>query len=82
MTKELRDQSAHAGAAIVALLPFALWSSLLTGAWAGFCIGLVREITEEGEVSLDALRHALGSRLDLTFWTLGGLIAGLLARTV
>jgi hypothetical protein len=78
MTKELRDQSAHATAAIVALLPLVLWPGLITGAWAGFSIGLVREITEEGEVSLPALKHALHSRLDLAFWTLGGTVAGLI----
>jgi hypothetical protein len=79
MTKELRDQSAHAFAAIVALLPLALLPCALTGAWAGFSIGLVREITEEGEISLPALKHALHSRLDLTFWTIGGLLVGLVA---
>jgi hypothetical protein len=79
MTKELRDQSVHALAAIVALLPFALVPCFVTGAWAGFCIGVVREITEEGEISLPALKRALHSRLDLTFWTLGGLLVGLAA---
>ena len=39
-------------------------------------MGVVRELTEEGEVSLPALKRALGSRLDLTFWTLGGATAG------
>lgn len=76
--KELRDQAAHATAAFVILLPFALWPNFLSGAFAGFGIGLVREITEEGEISLPALRRALDSKLDLTFWTIGGLIVGLL----
>ncbi|HET7255624.1 MAG TPA: hypothetical protein VFJ46_17845 [Xanthobacteraceae bacterium] len=76
MTKELRDQSAHAAAAVVGLLPLAFAPGALTGAWAGFCMGVVRELTEEGEISLPALRRALRSRLDLTFWTLGGLLAG------
>jgi hypothetical protein len=79
MTKELRDQSAHAASAVLALIPLALFPCVLTGAWAGFCMGIVREITEEGEVSLAALKAALGSRLDLTFWTLGGLAVGLIA---
>lgn len=77
MTKELRDQSAHSAAAVVALLPLALAPCLLTGAWAGFCIGIVREVTEEGEISVAALKRALHSRLDLAFWTLGGAFAGL-----
>lgn len=79
MTKELQDQAAHAAAAIVALMPLALFPGILTGAWAGFCMGLIREITEEGEVSTVALRRALRSRRDLTFWTLGGLAVGLAA---
>lgn len=77
--KELRDQAAHAAAALLCLLPIALFPSILTGAISGFGIGLVREITEEGEVSLAALKHALGSKLDLTFWALGGALAGLIA---
>ena len=79
MNKEIRDQLAHAGAALQCLVPFGLIPCILTGALAGFGIGLVREITEEGEVSLPALKKALGSRLDLSFWTLGGAIAGLIA---
>jgi hypothetical protein len=79
MRKELRDQSAHFAAALVALLPFALFPCFLTGAWAGFFIGLVREITEEGEVTWAAFSRALDSKLDLTFWTLGGLAVGLAA---
>lgn len=79
LPKELVDQSAHAAAAIVALLPLALAPSPLTGALAGFGMGLVREITEEGELSLRALHRALDSRLDLAFWTIGGLVVGIAA---
>jgi hypothetical protein len=77
--KELRDQFAHAGAALGILLPVALLPCILTGALAGLCCGLIREITEEGEVSRAALKRALNSKLDLSFWTLGGAIAGLIA---
>ncbi len=79
MMKEARDQALHAAAALIILLPFALAPSLLTGAVSGFLIGLVRELTEEGEVSLPALRRALGSKLDLSFWALGGAFAGIIA---
>jgi len=79
MKKEIRDQLAHAGASILLLLPFGLLPCILTGAIAGLGIGLIREITEEGEVSRKALKAALGSKLDLSFWTLGGAIAGLIA---
>lgn len=77
--KEFRDQSAHAAAAIICLLPVALFPSIIAGAISGFGIGLVRELTEEGEISLAALKEALGSKLDLSFWALGGAIAGLIA---
>lgn len=77
--KEPRDQALHCAAAILVLLPIALAPSILTGLISGFGCGLIREITEEGEVSLAALKHALHSRLDLSFWALGGAIAGLIA---
>lgn len=75
--KELRDQSAHAVAALVALLPAAIFPHVLTFALAGFALGMVREVTEEGVVTLGAAKRA--SKLDLAFWTLGGAVAGLLA---
>lgn len=77
--KELRDQLAHAGAAILCLLPVALFPNILTGLVSGFLAGMIREVTEEGEVSLAAIRAALGSWKDLCGWSLGGLIVGLLA---
>lgn len=77
--KELRDQALHCAAALLCLLPVAMAPNIITGAISGLCCGLIREITEEGEVSLAALRNALGSKLDLTFWALGGAIAGLIA---
>jgi pheromone shutdown protein TraB len=85
MNKNLVDQPAHMATAIVAILPFAIAPSIATGAFAGFVIGMVREITEEGAVSLAAVRAVFasrGSRLDLLFWTLGGALAGIIARAV
>lgn len=81
MRKQLADQSAHAAAAILGLLPFALLPCAITGAWAGLCMGLIREVTEQDRpVSLDQVRRALKrSPLDLSFWTLGGLLVGLAA---
>lgn len=76
--KELRDQSAHLIAAVVILLPLALWPSIVTFTVAGFLCGMVREITEEGTpVTLAKVRSALHSYLDLTFWALGGMVAGM-----
>jgi type III secretory pathway component EscS len=79
MTKQLRDQALHCAAAALCLLPVALAPNLLTGAISGFLVGMVREITEEREVSLAALKAALGSKLDLSFWALGGALAGIIA---
>jgi hypothetical protein len=78
--KELRDQAAHAAAALLCLLPLALAPNAIGGTFSGFLIGLVREVTEEGvPVSADKLRAALGSWKDLCGWSLGGLILGLFA---
>ena len=77
--KEYRDQALHCAAAILCLLPIALAPNLLTGALSGFMCGMIREMTEEGEISLPALEGAFKSKLDLSFWALGGAIAGLLA---
>ena len=77
--KELRDQSAHVAAALVALLPLALMPGLVAFMWAGFMLGLVREITEEGSpVTGTKVVKALRSWLDLLFWTIGGGLAGVI----
>lgn len=77
MSNNLIDQPAHFGAACVALLPAALWPNPLSFAWAGFCLGMIREITEEGApVTVSKVVHAVHSWRDLLFWTLGGLFAG------
>lgn len=81
--KEYRDQTAHFAAAFVIVILANLLGGdigVLSGALVGFAPGLSREIAEEGEVSLAALWRALGSRRDLTFWTLGGMAAGALSR--
>lgn len=77
--KELRDQAAHFLAASMILLPLVYWPGVLSFAWVGFLIGLVREITEEGTpVTFYKFQNALGSWLDLTFWALGGAFVGVL----
>jgi hypothetical protein len=75
---EVKDQLAHL---IIAFLTIVILSpTILTGALAGFVIGMVREVTEEGgPVSFKTVRAALGSWPDLAFWTLGGALAGILA---
>jgi hypothetical protein len=78
--KEIREQLAHVGAAILCLLPLAIAPNIVGGILSGFLVGLVREVSEEGNpVSIDKLRAALGSWKDLCGWSLGGLILGLIA---
>lgn len=80
MSKQLRDQSAHVIASAAALTPAALWPNPFTFAWAGFCLGMVREVTEEGPpVTVRSVVAAVSSWRDLLFWTLGGLAVGVIA---
>jgi hypothetical protein len=76
---QLRDQSAHLAAAVAGILPCALWGpGVATLAWATFCMGLVREVTEEGTpVTPGKVVYAIAhSKLDLAFWTAGGVLVG------
>lgn len=79
--RPILDQVAHVGAAVLALTPLALWDGALPGAWAGFCMGMVRELTQVGKlVEVSSFRQVFssnGHRLDLAFWTLGGAAVGL-----
>jgi hypothetical protein len=82
LRKELIDQGAHAATAILALAPLALFPCLGTGAWAGLVMGLVRELTEEGAITLAALKHCFTgphSRQDLLSWAVAGAIVGQIA---
>ena len=71
--KQLIDQSAHIATVAAILLPVMFWPSLFSAAFSGFCIGLLAEIKEEGStVTIANIRSALGSRLDLAFYTIAG----------
>jgi hypothetical protein len=80
--KQLVDQSAHFIAALVILIPAMSHPSIITGALAGFGLGFVREMTEEGtKITLDAAKKVFASKnsmIDIAFWVLGGAVAGLL----
>lgn len=80
MLKEIRDQAAHVLCACVFLLPLIFAPNFLTCAWAGFGYGFIRELTEEGTpVTLSKGVKAIAcSKLDLLFWTVGGMLAALL----
>lgn len=81
--KELRDQSAHMVAGAIAVAPVAvLGVGPFTLAWITFCMGMVREVGEEGKpVTLPKIRKALGSNRDLTFWTIVGFAVGVFSST-
>ncbi len=73
MKKQLIDQAAHIAAAMAALAPAAFIGGVLGFALSGLFCGLIREITQHGGFSTGR-----GSLLDLAFWTVGGVIIGLI----
>ena len=79
---QVRDQLVHAGVAMVALLPLALFQHVLAFAWAGLLIGMVREVTELGNpVTWEKIKAApqkWDAPLDLACWAIGGAVVGLL----
>jgi hypothetical protein len=79
LRKEFRDQSAHMIGAAIALSPAMIFPTIASFAWAGFCCGMIREITELGvPVTTEKIWRAfIGSKLDLTFWTTGAAFAAL-----
>lgn len=77
MTETIRDRllarvgGAHlAAAAAVVLIAAIPQEPVTSGALIGFMLGVVREVTEGGDVTSD------GSLLDVLFWMLGGGFAG------
>lgn len=79
--KELRDQSAHIAAGTIAILPIALLGpGPLSFAWMTFCMGMMREVTEEGDpVTPGKVLYALrSSKWDLSFWAGAGCGVGLI----
>jgi hypothetical protein len=80
VSTELTDQAAHAAACIVALTPAALFPNPFTFAWAGWCLGLIREVTEEGDpVTTAKVIKAAQSWRDLITWTATGFLIGVIA---
>ncbi len=84
---EILDQSAHMVVSLLILSIFLFGSKkrpLLSGLISGFFIGCIREVTEEGtlvtlEVVADVFKD-IDAYIDLTFWSIGGLLAGILAK--
>lgn len=81
LKKQLIDQGAHFSAALLFLAPLMMWPCWLSAMFAGAAYGLVREMTEEGAINLEALKAVIASKnslMDIAFWGLGGLAAWLL----
>lgn len=74
---EIRDQSLHFSAALIILGLVLHFPSIWAFAIAGFSLGLIREISELGlPVTLAKFKPAIvNQKLDLTSWTLGGIVA-------
>lgn len=74
---ELRDQSLRFTSALLILGMLAYHPAAWTFAIAGFLLGFIREISELGvPVTFAKFKPAImNQKLDLTFWTLGGLTA-------
>lgn len=64
------DQVAHFVIAFLVVSMVLAYPGIVSGGAAGFAMGLIREVTEDGPV------NSPGSLLDLVFWTLGGVVAG------
>ena len=82
LKKQLFDQSSHMAVAMLFLSPLIAAPSLLTAMFAGLGLGLLREITEEGNpVSWEKVKAAVSgtnSKVDIAFWSLGAALAYLL----
>lgn len=77
LRKEIQDQAAHMALAAVVLAPLAIAPNPFVGLVVGLILGLALEVKEEGStVTRDNIRKALGSRLDLAFYAIGGAIVG------
>lgn len=78
---EFIDQAAHIVWAGIVLFPVAISPSLASFIWAGFAAGAIREITELGNpvTARKAWAAIVNSKLDLTFWAIGGAAVALIA---
>lgn len=78
------DQTAHTVAGAILVSPVLFWQNPITGAWATFCAGMVREYTEwqldprhgPSPFSGPGAVNSSGSREDLFYWTLIGFVLG------
>lgn len=80
--KELRDQSAHALFAFLVLSPLLIWGNIACACWAGFWIGSLREITEEGDkvTARKVILAITQSPLDISFYVIGAALCYLVIQ--
>lgn len=81
---QVTDQIVHFTVALAVLALFAL-GGLIGGAIAGAALGLIRELTEAGgsRIALAEIAPHFARRdpwIDITFWTLGGVVAALIVN--
>lgn len=79
--KQLLDQSLHMIAAFIIMAPLLLFMNIWGALWAGLGIGIVREITEEGNpVTFSKIKRAFSfwSCVDIIFWAIGAMLAFIL----
>lgn len=74
---ELRDQTAHLVMGIVALAPLIAHPAWFTAAFAGFSMGLSRELGEmRPPLTMAKIRTVFSNqKFDLMFWTISGITA-------
>lgn len=82
MTKEWKDQLAHAGYAVACLLPIALYPHPVTGFIGGWLLGFLREITEEGQpITWPKIKSAAWG-MDMVTWSVTGTLIGGIAHAL
>lgn len=73
---QVRDQILHAVACALALVPVMIYPSWETGLWSGMFCGFIRETAQHNTFKIWTLGG--GSYLDVSAWSITGLILGLL----
>ena len=71
--RKILDQAMHASWAFIALAPIVLIDGILGGALSGLLLALPRELVDQWPVG-----NWKNTLLDLTFFVVGGALAGLL----
>jgi len=77
--EEVIDQIAHLAWTFMALLPIVFWPNPLGGALSGLLFSLPRELWDQRKSLSDSFPWITrGKALDITFFSVGGLLAGII----